>query len=241
MKTQWQALQDKYQRERKLAKKSNGVSQWPLLESLDFLKQSSKSMSKQNQQHRNDDAAESAAAAASVCTATTSATSSSHPNTNHNSGSNTNHMLTNHHQHHHAVVIVSAPSADNPHPEVVATYSTNVGHTDHDGNVGSMTASGSRKRRRDSGTTGDDGDETDGQHTSSSGGGLERKIERIVKRIVTRDGTVTTTDGATPQTYEEEFFSKFICEKLKSFPKNLRADAKSHIFQYLHELDNTLQ
>lgn len=237
LKTQWQAVQDKYQRERKLAKKSNSVSQWPLLESLEFLKQSSKSQSKQQRLDESSMCIDNAALA--------SASSSSAVGTN---NSTPNHQ----HLHHHAVVIVSAPSADNTHSEVVATYSTNVGLDDSAG--GMMSASGSRKRRRDSNAIcdGDDGDDDDGGNSGngagSTGSGLERKIERIVKRIVTRDGAGTSNNsgnggggGSTPHTYEEEFFSKYICEKLKSFPKKLRADAKSHIFQYLHELDNTLQ
>lgn len=246
LKIQWQAVQDKYQRERKLAKKSNGVSLWPLLESLDFLKQSSRSQSKQ---HRADDAAATTDNAATTssstsATATTMAAACSSSSTlnNHHTSNTPNHHQQQHH--HHAVVIVSAPSADNQHTELVATYSTNVS-VDDTGAATSSAASGSRKRRRDSATTGDDGDDMDGAGNAMSGGALERKIERIVKRIVTRDGSSsggsTAVGSSALQTYEEEFFSKFICEKLKSFPKKLRADAKSHIFQYLHELDNTLQ
>lgn len=40
---------------------------------------------------------------------------------------------------------------------------------------------------------------------------------------------------------EDDYFGKFIVEKMKKFPKKLKNEAKSHIFQYLTELDNSIE
>lgn len=62
---------------------------------------------------------------------------------------------------------------------------------------------------------------------------LETRIVKVLKRIQDEQGDQLNNQ-------EDEYFSRFITEKLKSFPKKVRNDAKSHIFRYLFDLDNTI-
>lgn len=62
---------------------------------------------------------------------------------------------------------------------------------------------------------------------------LETRIVKVLKRIQDEHGDQLNNQ-------EDEYFSRFITEKLKSFPKKVRNDAKSHIFRYLFDLDNSV-
>lgn len=63
---------------------------------------------------------------------------------------------------------------------------------------------------------------------------LETRIEKVLKRMHDEHGDRLTN-------LEDEYFSRFITEKLKSFPKKMRNDAKSHIFRYLLDLDQGVE
>lgn len=39
---------------------------------------------------------------------------------------------------------------------------------------------------------------------------------------------------------EDDYFGKFIVEKMKTFPKKLKNKVKSHIFEYIMEIDNSI-
>lgn len=62
---------------------------------------------------------------------------------------------------------------------------------------------------------------------------LEARIVKVLKRVQDDQGDQLNN-------HEDEYFSRFITEKLKSFPKKVRNDAKSHIFRYLCDLDNSV-
>lgn len=59
---------------------------------------------------------------------------------------------------------------------------------------------------------------------------LELRIVKVLKRVQDEQGDRLNK--------EDEYFGRLITEKLKSFPKKLRNDAKAHIFRYLFDLDN---
>lgn len=74
----------------------------------------------------------------------------------------------------------------------------------------------------------------DYQNGNGSGGSgdvtedvLEEKIKNIWHRIQNED--------------EEESFGRFIAQKMRSFPKKQRSDAKTHIFEYLMAMESGIE
>lgn len=63
---------------------------------------------------------------------------------------------------------------------------------------------------------------------------LEARIVKVIKRVQHEQG-----DHLTNQ--EDEFFGRFVTEKLKSFPKKMRNEAKTHIFRFITDLDNAVE
>lgn len=56
---------------------------------------------------------------------------------------------------------------------------------------------------------------------------LEEKIKSIWHQIQNED--------------EEESFGRFIAQKMRSFPKKQRSEAKSHIFEFLMGMENAIE